>query len=63
MSRASRDLDREMAKLDAELAVRRLEGNLMLLEIRAEQNRQLWYLAGILIGVTLRVWAEKRCGR
>jgi hypothetical protein len=60
VSRAQREFDRRVAQLDTELAVRRLEAEIELMEIRARQNRELWYLAGVLAGVAVRVWI-RRC--
>lgn len=64
MTRAQyqREFDRHMARLDAELAMRRLIAEIELQEIRAQQNRELWYLAGMLAGVALKMWSE-RCKR
>lgn len=61
-TRAQRDFDRRTAELDTELAMIRLKGEIELMEIRARQNQKLWYLAGMLAGVAIRLWAE-RCER
>ena len=63
MSRAQRDFDQQMARLDAELAVSRMKLQIELAGIRAEQNRELWYLAGVAAGLWIRIWIEQRCKR
>jgi len=60
VNRASRDFDRRMAQLDTELAVRRFEAEIGLLEIRMQQNRDLWYAAGMLAALAFQLWAERR---
>lgn len=57
-----RELDRHMVQLDAELATRRLIAEIELQAIRAQQNRELWYLAGMLAWVAFKMRSE-RCKR